>query len=153
MTKPKCLTKLPMPPGVIVSELEDINTPSPPRSNSPITKQPKISSKLNQTVTVAKKAGLLTLPMPPMVPGSEELSGDEEYTSSPGTVGRSGSKQSSASAGSSNHFRKDVKRKRPTIINRRNSRSLTIKDWGERCVDVFEVIAQIGEGTYGQVCI
>ncbi|KAL0106092.1 hypothetical protein PUN28_016075 [Cardiocondyla obscurior] len=25
------------------------------------------------------------------------------------------------------------------------------KDWGERCVDVFEFIAQIGEGTYGQV--
>ena len=25
------------------------------------------------------------------------------------------------------------------------------KDWGERCVDVFEVIDQIGEGTYGQV--
>lgn len=24
-------------------------------------------------------------------------------------------------------------------------------DWGERCVDVFEKIAQIGEGTYGQV--
>lgn len=25
------------------------------------------------------------------------------------------------------------------------------KEWGERCVDVFEVITQIGEGTYGQV--
>ena len=25
------------------------------------------------------------------------------------------------------------------------------KDWGERCVDVFEMITQIGEGTYGQV--
>ena len=24
-------------------------------------------------------------------------------------------------------------------------------DWGERCVDVFELGAQIGEGTYGQV--
>jgi len=24
-------------------------------------------------------------------------------------------------------------------------------DWGERCVDVFEKICQIGEGTYGQV--
>lgn len=24
-------------------------------------------------------------------------------------------------------------------------------DWGERCVDVFEIICQIGEGTYGQV--
>lgn len=25
------------------------------------------------------------------------------------------------------------------------------KDWSERCVDVFEFIAQVGEGTYGQV--
>ena len=24
-------------------------------------------------------------------------------------------------------------------------------DWGERCIDVFEKICQIGEGTYGQV--
>ena len=24
-------------------------------------------------------------------------------------------------------------------------------DWGERCIDVFEIMSQIGEGTYGQV--
>ena len=24
-------------------------------------------------------------------------------------------------------------------------------DWGERCVDVFDKLCQIGEGTYGQV--
>ena len=24
-------------------------------------------------------------------------------------------------------------------------------DWGERCVDVFKIVEQIGEGTYGQV--
>jgi serine/threonine protein kinase len=24
-------------------------------------------------------------------------------------------------------------------------------EWGERCVEVFEIITQIGEGTYGQV--
>lgn len=24
-------------------------------------------------------------------------------------------------------------------------------DWGERHIDVFEIISQIGEGTYGQV--
>ena len=24
-------------------------------------------------------------------------------------------------------------------------------DWGERCVEVFEIISQIGEGTFGQV--
>ena len=24
-------------------------------------------------------------------------------------------------------------------------------DWGERCVEVFQILSQIGEGTYGQV--
>lgn len=49
------------------------------------------------------------------------------------------------------------KLKRPKILKRRGSRSRTPmsasggKDWGERCVDVFEFITQIGEGTYGQV--
>lgn len=51
------------------------------------------------------------------------------------------------------------KLKRPKILNkRRSSRNSHLpmsasagKDWGERCVDVFEVIAQIGEGTYGLV--
>ncbi|XP_014223310.1 cyclin-dependent kinase 12 isoform X4 [Trichogramma pretiosum] len=49
------------------------------------------------------------------------------------------------------------KLKRPKILKRRSSRSSQVtsisgnKDWGERCVDVFEVIDQIGEGTYGQV--
>lgn len=78
-----------------------------------------------------------------MVPGSEDLSGDDDYISSPNPANRS-----KHGGGSS---KKESKRKRPTILNRRNSRSQAIKDWGERCVDVFEVIAQIGEGTYGQV--
>ena len=49
------------------------------------------------------------------------------------------------------------KLKRPKILKRRSSHSNKVtsisgnKDWGERCVDVFEVIDQIGEGTYGQV--
>ncbi|XP_055306762.1 cyclin-dependent kinase 12 isoform X2 [Sitodiplosis mosellana] len=156
ISKPKNLTKLPMPPGVNVNELEDINTPSPPQSTSPICKQTKTTSNKPATSGVTnKKGGLLTLPMPPMVPGSEDLSGDDDYISSPVTSGHSSSfKQNNSvlhvnSGGISN--KKDVKRKRPTILHRRNSRSQTIKDWGERCVDVFEVIAQIGEGTYGQV--
>lgn len=143
--KSKSLSKLPMPPGVNVSELDDIGTPSPPRSSSPVGKQIKLNSKMIASSSVNKKcSSLLTLPMPPMVPGSEDLSGDDDYLPS--------NKHNNAAGGSSSS-RKEVKRKRPTILNRRNSRSQAIKDWGERCVDVFEVIAQIGEGTYGQVKI
>lgn len=168
-----------MPPGVNAAELEvrphtiadvdrtksnlafyltlfqqqDITTPSPPRSASPISsssssvtsKQTKSNSKNTSTITASAtiKKGLLNLPMPPMVPGSEDLSGDDDYISSPNPANRS-------KHGGSNS-KKEPKRKRPTILNRRNSRSQAIKDWGERCVDVFEVLAQIGEGTYGQV--
>lgn len=148
IAKPKSLTKLPMPPGVNVAELEDITTPSPPRSTSPVGKQIKTNSTASKSHTIASttKKGLLTLPMPPMVPGSEDLSGDDDYISSPIPVNRSAAGLKHNSSG-----KKEVKRKRPTILNRRNSRSQAIKDWGERCVDVFEVIAQIGEGTYGQV--
>lgn len=78
-----------MPPGVNVNELEDINTPSPPRSASPVNKQSKFNTKVPVSGVSNKKGGLLTLPMPPMVPGSEDLSGDDEYISSPITSGRS----------------------------------------------------------------
>lgn len=139
---------------VSLFQQQDITTPSPPRSASPISsssssatsKPTKSNSKIGTTTTPASSAvkkGLLNLPMPPMVPGSEDLSGDDDYISSPNPANRS-------KHGGSNS-KKEPKRKRPTILNRRNSRSQAIKDWGERCVDVFEVIAQIGEGTYGQV--
>lgn len=96
-SKPKSLTKLPMPPGVNVNEFEDINTPSPPGSTSPVVKQTKSNSKPASSSVANKKGGLLTLPMPPMVPGSEELSGDDDYISSPVASGRSSAyKQNSA---------------------------------------------------------
>lgn len=138
ISKSRNLTQLPMPPGVNMAELEDVSTPSPPRSMSPVpTRKSPAAPKLPQhqpskdNATNSSKKGLLNLPMPPMVPGSEDLSGDDEAAGTPPNSRTS--------------------KKRPTILNRRNSRSGLIKDWGERCVDVFQVIAQIGEGTYGQV--
>lgn len=160
--KPKSLANLPMPPGVNVNELEDIVTPSPPHSISPISKN-KVSATTMAAAPppplppakeqpASTKKGLLNLPMPPMVPGSEDLSGDDEIIGSPPPSG-TGARPPSRNSNSKAAVKKEpaVRRKRPTILGRRNSRSQPIKDWGERCVDVFEVIAQIGEGTYGQV--
>jgi len=49
----------------------------------------------------------------------------------------------------------NVKIKRPKVLCRRRSTKSAAAnnpiDWGEQCVDMFEVINQIGEGTYGQV--
>lgn len=69
-----------------MNELEDISTPSPPRSTSPVNKQSKVNPKQSSSGTANRKGGLLTLPMPPMVPGSEELSGDDDYISSPSSA-------------------------------------------------------------------
>lgn len=48
----------------------------------------------------------------------------------------------------------NIKIKRPKVLHRRRGAKCAAanpNDWGEQCVDMFEVINQIGEGTYGQV--
>ncbi|XP_062561170.1 cyclin-dependent kinase 12 isoform X1 [Armigeres subalbatus] len=119
-------------------------------------KQPSSTSLSSAPSSSSGKKGLLSLPLPPMVPGSEDLSGDDDIGSPPSVSGtptkKSGSKYSKSSSGSKKP------KGRPRILNRRHSRNMLGpmsasggKDWGERCVDVFDMIEQIGEGTYGQV--
>ncbi|XP_049295898.1 cyclin-dependent kinase 12 isoform X2 [Anopheles funestus] len=132
------------------------------------------------------KKGLLNLPMPPMVPGSEDLSGDEDI-GSPLLLSNRDSNQNQTQSGQTsvnNNNNSSINNRykggiastvattstqpssgagkvpmtRPRILNRRHSRNMTApmsasggKDWGERCVEVFDMLEQIGEGTYGQV--
>ncbi|KAJ8952123.1 hypothetical protein NQ318_018459 [Aromia moschata] len=116
-TKPKSVTKLPMPPGINQAELEEIESP-------PILK---------------------TCLCPPVIPGTEELSGDDDVVTTPPRNNTKIVEKAKPAP--------KPKLKRPTILKRKGSRNFQTsgKDWGERCVDMFEVIAQIGEGTYGQV--
>lgn len=168
-TKPKSLTALPMPPGITAADLALSTTPSPPRNHqntnakqqNTTSKKSSITSSTAAAATTEKSSSananksLLNLPMPPMVPGSEDLSGDDELINSPedfdnlGGAG-SGTDSKSSTTNTKNKNSTEPKRKRPVILNRRDSRN-NVRDWGERCVDVFEMIAQIGEGTYGQV--
>lgn len=111
-------TELPMPPGVIVPS--ELRTPSPPREAF--------------AAGPSKKIRLLDMPMPPMIPGTEDLSNDENDS----IFGRKGSKPSVRGNGT-------AKVLRPKIINRRRSDN-SVGDWGERCVEVFQIMAQIGEG-------
>ncbi|XP_050684246.1 cyclin-dependent kinase 12 isoform X1 [Leptidea sinapis] len=149
--KPKSLTKLPMPPNTQVEDLKTLVNESPlsTPSTSPVKKPEK-----------PKKTGIMNLPMPPVVAGTEELSGDEAEGSTPPPVSHS-HKYSHVFARKNN---KDIasqsgtKLKRPRILKRRGSKVVPVvtpthhaKDWGEKCVDGFQVITQIGEGTYGQV--
>lgn len=136
-SKLKSLTKLPMPPGLNQSDFETIDSP-PSRTPSP---EPKPKT--------PPKKGIKDLPLPPVVGGSEDFSPDEDGPLTPPQP----SSMSKLSVGKP----AKGKLKRPKIVNkRRPSRNSMMpatggKDWGERCVDMFDVITQIGEGTYGQV--
>ncbi|GLH03551.1 Cyclin-dependent kinase 1 [Gryllus bimaculatus] len=130
VNKPKDLTKLPMPPGIQQSDFESIDSP-PSRSPTP---EP----------VKTKQPGIKDLPMPPGMLDSEDLSPDEDAVLTPpppAAVERSRPTRTLPRP----------KLKRPKIIHRRRAKLTINKDWGERCVDVFEVMTQIGEGTYGQV--
>ncbi|GJQ80306.1 hypothetical protein Trydic_g12190 [Trypoxylus dichotomus] len=142
IVKSKSITKLPMPPGIDQTDLEAIESP-PSRSPSPLAPPPVAKPKTPPRKTI------MNLPMPPVVPGSEDLSCDEDVPNTPPPISAS----ALAKATTRNRFGPKPKLKRPKIVRRRGSRSNQVsqKDWGERCVDVFEIINQIGEGTYGQV--
>lgn len=120
VTVPTSLTKLPMPPGI---NLEDIDSPTSP-STPPETKP-------------TRKSIITDLPMPPMIAGTEELSPDDDTLSTP-PLSRLGHHKSRSAA-------------RPKILNAKRHDRTPLEDWSERCVEVFDIIAQIGEGTYGQV--
>ncbi|KAH8373523.1 hypothetical protein KR009_012403 [Drosophila setifemur] len=131
--KPKSLTALPLPPGMNALDLVNERSPSPAQKK-------EFDGTVNTSANTNKS--LLNLPMPPVIPGSEELSGDDDVIDSP--------EDFDAPACGNVYGGQTVHRRRPVILNRRDSRN-NVRDWGERCVDVFEMIAQIGEGTYGQV--
>ncbi|XP_044753976.1 cyclin-dependent kinase 12 isoform X1 [Coccinella septempunctata] len=140
--KPKSVTNLPLPPGIDHTELETIESP-PSRSPSPVKAAPPPLPPTKPRTPPRKS--IMNLPMPPVVPGTEDLSGDELVTTPPRNDSKANEKK----------IAPKPELKRPKILKRRGSRNnvttMCGKDWGERCVDMFEVIAQIGEGTYGQV--
>ncbi|XP_073848337.1 cyclin-dependent kinase 12 isoform X1 [Musca autumnalis] len=160
-SKPKSLTALPMPPGTTAADLAVPTTPSPPSRQLHAAAKNSSANNANKktntaaAATVPANKSLLNLPMPPMVPGGEDLSGDDELINSPEDFDNLGNNNTSAEqqtgrVDKTTKPENNTKRKRPVILNRRDSRN-NVRDWGERCVDVFEMIAQIGEGTYGQV--
>ena len=93
------------------------------------------------------KSILKDLPMPSVVPGTEELSPDDDLSgmTPPGSTGDHGS-MGGGPAGKGPR----PKVNRPVIYGKKML-DPNIKDWGVRCVDTFEMVVQIGEGTYGQV--
>ncbi|XP_069162621.1 cyclin-dependent kinase 12 [Procambarus clarkii] len=118
---PTSLTKLPMPPGINLEDIDSPTSPSTPPESKP-----------------TRKSIITDLPMPPMIAGTEELSPDEDALSTPPLTRTAPAKQRPIAA-------------RPKILNAKRQDRTSLEDWSERCVEVFDIIAQIGEGTYGQV--
>jgi serine/threonine protein kinase len=102
--------------------------------------------KANWPSVVLRPIGIFLISLS-VIPGTEELSGDDDVTNTPPRIINN-------KVGEKSKATPKPRLKRPKILKRRGSRNFQAvsgKDWGERCVDMFEVIAQIGEGTYGQV--
>lgn len=73
-----------------------------------------------------------------VIAGTEELSPEDDTLSTPPFPRLGPSKPRTSTA-------------RPKILNAKRQDRTCLEDWSERCVEVFDIIAQIGEGTYGQV--
>ncbi|KAK3700498.1 hypothetical protein QZH41_015721 [Actinostola sp. cb2023] len=131
------------------------NTPPPPPSNSappplPCDEPPPLPPDEEKPPPPPAPA-LPPLPLPPELPGSPSDS-PMVFSPSPDKTGNSqlhpplvplktGSRRPSVSSSSG------------TPISTPDTTPKTPADpeWGERCVDMFQIIEQIGEGTYGQV--
>lgn len=119
----------PLPVEKAVAVIKVTELPMPPGVILPSGDVQTPSPPKDAPPMTSKKVKLTELPMPPTIAGTEELSDDEEMTA------------------------KKIQKARllrPKIINRRLSRGSDGdlgSQWGERCVDVFEIMAQIGEGS------
>lgn len=141
VTMPTSLTRLPMPPGINLEDIDSPTSPSTPPESKPTSTRFSITR---------------DLPMPPMIEGAEELSPDEDTLSTPPSSRSSRMKPScapvaAAAAAASSSSKSQTIFIRPKILNAKHQDRTSLEDWSERCVEVFDIIAQIGEGTYGQV--
>ncbi|XP_067124982.1 cyclin-dependent kinase 12 isoform X2 [Centruroides vittatus] len=92
-----------------------------------------IDSPAPEESSTPPRKGIKELPMPPGMKPEDIMSPEPEQDRSP--YG-----QSSPSTVL-----------RPVVVNKMYNEFNRSPNWGERCVDVFDIICQIGEGTYGQV--
>ncbi|XP_062840555.1 cyclin-dependent kinase 12 isoform X1 [Anolis carolinensis] len=123
-------------------------------------------------VTLLKTSTLPPLPFPPVLPGEDELDSPKEVVHlkpvkkekeqrprhlltdlplPPELPGGDPSPPESPEPKAATPPQQPL-RKRPKICcPRYGERRQTESDWGKRCVDKFDIIGIIGEGTYGQV--
>ncbi|XP_035226438.1 cyclin-dependent kinase 12-like isoform X2 [Stegodyphus dumicola] len=145
------LPPLPLPPvgpeDENLDDEEDIALSPPP---SPV---------LEKKQSTPPKKGIKDLPLPPGIKEEDILSPEIDPDKSPNDLESSEpaatfqtSHKQVIFKGSIEHPECIPRHKRHLkILNKDNDNCDRSPSWGERCVDVFNIICQIGEGTYGQV--
>ncbi|XP_049418269.1 cyclin-dependent kinase 12 isoform X3 [Epinephelus fuscoguttatus] len=119
--KTSTLPLLPLPPALLG------NTQDSPKKSTP---PQRLSRKEKE---VRSRPSLIDLPLPPTLLGGESSPPQSPIRQAP-------------------PLPQAVLKKRPKICcPRYGERKHTQSDWGKRCVDKFDIIGIIGEGTYGQV--
>uniref|UniRef100_A0A8C2Q722 Cyclin-dependent kinase 12 n=2 Tax=Cyprinus carpio TaxID=7962 RepID=A0A8C2Q722_CYPCA len=126
LIKTSTLPPLPLPP-VLLGDCRD----SPKKSG--LSQKSSRKDREKEKEKEIRTRLLSELPLPPVLPG-----GDPSPPQSP--------------ARESPLLLQPTFKKRPKICcSRYGERKQTQTDWGKRCVDKFDIIGIIGEGTYGQV--
>ncbi|XP_028841843.1 cyclin-dependent kinase 12 isoform X2 [Denticeps clupeoides] len=121
--KTSTLPPLPLPP-VLLGECRDS-----PKKNTP----PQRSTRREKERETRPRHLLSDLPLPPTLPGGDHSPPQSPPQQAPPPV-------------------QPTYKKRPKFCcPRYGERKQTQSDWGKRCVDKFDIIGIIGEGTYGQV--
>ncbi|XP_031723643.1 cyclin-dependent kinase 12 isoform X1 [Anarrhichthys ocellatus] len=119
--KTSTLPLLPLPPALLGNAQDSPKKSTPPQRPSRKEKE------------VRSRPSLTDLPLPPTLPGGDSSPPQFPIHQSP-------------------PLPQAVLKKRPKICcPRYGERKHTQSDWGKRCVDKFDIIGIIGEGTYGQV--
>uniref|UniRef100_A0A8C4YT07 Cyclin-dependent kinase 12 n=1 Tax=Gadus morhua TaxID=8049 RepID=A0A8C4YT07_GADMO len=120
--KTSTLPLLPLPPMLLVDAQDSPKKSTPPQRMHRKEKE------------VRSRPSLIDLPLPPTLPGGH-------HHSPPQSPNRQASLLPEMTL-----------KKRPKFCcPRYGERKQTQSDWGKRCVDKFDIIGIIGEGTYGQV--
>ncbi|XP_052826820.1 cyclin-dependent kinase 12 isoform X2 [Octopus bimaculoides] len=135
------MKRLPLPQVLPVEEIESES--DSPEQTPPSEQQVVLSPVRHRRIT--------DLPMPPVVddPDQEvDIDIDSQGDIKPSSLGLEMMEMKSRI---DSNVSAAPKLKRPKICHKRRYNERNKGDWGERCVEVFRKICQIGEGTYGQV--
>ncbi|KAM6904571.1 cyclin-dependent kinase 12 isoform 1-T1 [Xenentodon cancila] len=119
--KTSTLPPLPLPPALLG------NAQGSPKKSTP----PQRASRKEREVR--SRTSIIDLPLPPTLPGVDSSPPQSPVRQPPPVP-------------------QPALKKRPKICcPRYGERKHNLSDWGKRCVDKFDIIGIIGEGTYGQV--